>query len=190
MLIGSIDELTVDQVGLPSPVNGLTRYTDDTVALRRAFARFPSGLAAVSAEVAGVPHILVLSSFTVGVSENPPLVMFAIRKESETWQSLRDAPFVGVSILGAQLAQSVRQLAGSDVPTRLNGVRQTVAASGAIFLDHATTWLECSIQDVHAAGDHEIVVLRVAALRSDFESDPLIWHRSGFTTLASLGEAI
>ena len=163
----------------------LTQYTDDTAALRRAFAGFPSGVAAVSALIGIQPAVFVASSFTVGVSENPPLVLFAVRKASTTWQSLRTASAIGISVLGEQLAQSVRQLAGSDVSARLTGIQTTAVASGAVFLDHATTWLECSIDDVHTAGDHDIVVLRVRALRSDFDRNPLIWHRSGFTTLVS-----
>ena len=163
----------------------LTEYTNDTAALRRAFAGFPSGVAAVAAVVGAEPTVLVASSFTVGVSENPPLVLFAVRKASATWQSLLAAPTLGISILGEQLALSVRQLAGSDSSARLSGIETTAVSSGAVFLDHATIWLECVVNDIHAAGDHDIVVLRVGALKSDDDKSPLIWHRSGFTTLVS-----
>ncbi len=120
----------------------LVEYTNDTTALRRAFAGFPSGVAAVAALVDGTPTILVASSFTVGVSEDPPLVLFAVKKTSATWQSLAAVPVVGISILGEQLATSVRQLAGSDTSARLNGIQTSAAPSGAVFLDHATIWLE------------------------------------------------
>ena len=165
----------------------LTQYTDDTAALRRAFAGFPSGIAAVAAVVDDRPAVLVASSFTVGVSEDPPLVLFAVRKASQTWQALLPAAVLGISVLGEQLARSVRQLAGSNTSARLAGVQTTAVDSGAVFLDHSTIWLECVVHDIHGAGDHDIVVLRVLALKSDFDRSPLIWHRSGFTTLVSSG---
>lgn len=162
----------------------LTTYTDDTAALRRAFAGFPSGVAVVAALVDGEPAVLVASSFTVGVSEDPPLVLFAVRKASRTWLALRDAPALGVSVLGEQAADQVRQMAAADVAGRLRGVSTATAASGAVLLDSATTWLECEVYDVHAAGDHDIVVLRVRALRHDGDGRPLVWHRSDFARLA------
>ena len=55
----------------------ITPTSDDPSALRRAFSGFPCGVAALSAVVAGEPHVLVASSFTVGVSQAPPLVLFA-----------------------------------------------------------------------------------------------------------------
>ena len=53
-------------------------------ALRQAFGRFPSGIAALCAEIDGAPQGIVASSFTVGVSMDPPLVMFAVQNASRT----------------------------------------------------------------------------------------------------------
>lgn len=94
-------------------------------------------------------------------------------------------PVLGVSVLGEKLAGSVRQLAGPDIAARLEDVETTAASSGAVFLDDATIRLECVTENVHSAGDHDIVVLRVTALRTDLEKRPLIWHQSGFATLTS-----
>ncbi|HEV7826370.1 MAG TPA: flavin reductase family protein [Mycobacteriales bacterium] len=160
-----------------------TCHPADAAALRQAFAGFPCGVAAIAAELDGAPTVLIVSAFTVGVSQDPPLVLFAVQHSSTTWPDLRTAPTLGVSILGETHAEKARQLAGKDRHRRMAGVVSTTAPSGAVFLDGAPVWLECSVEDVHRAGDHDVVVLRVHALRDDSEHHPLVWHRAGFTTL-------
>jgi flavin reductase (DIM6/NTAB) family NADH-FMN oxidoreductase RutF len=161
----------------------LTPYATDVPTLRQAFAGFPSGVAAVAAVVDGRPTVLLASSFTVGVSQDPPLVLFAVQHSSTTWPDLSHAPHLGISVLGEVHAPVARQLAGRERERRLTGIRTTTSDSGAVFLDGAPVWLECTVDAVHRAGDHDVVVLRVSALRSDGDHHPLVWHRADFTTL-------
>ncbi|MCP2266034.1 flavin reductase family protein [Promicromonospora thailandica] len=157
--------------------------TQDPRAIRDTFARFPSGVAALAAVVDGDPTILVASSFTVGVSQDPPLVLFAVQRSSTTWPALATAPSIGVSVLGEQHAEKVRQLACRDKTRRFDGVRTRVERSGALFLEGAPVALECTTQDVYPAGDHDIVVLRVRGVETDAGQDALVWYRSRIMTL-------
>ena len=77
---------------------------DGTASIKQAFAQFPSGVAAFSAMVGFAPEVLVASSFTVGVSLEPPLVMFAVQKFSTTWPKLLRGLRLGVSVLAARKA--------------------------------------------------------------------------------------
>ncbi|CAN5403040.1 hypothetical protein BH09ACT1_BH09ACT1_21120 [soil metagenome] len=86
-------------------------YEADTNALRATFGRFPSGVAALAAVIDGEPTVLVASSFTVGVSMDPPMVMFAVQNSSTTWPVLATADHLGVSILADSHSTLVRQLA-------------------------------------------------------------------------------
>ncbi|MET2011757.1 flavin reductase family protein [Microbacterium chocolatum] len=166
-------------------LNPYSTDSADPALLRQAFSGFPCGVAALSAVVNDEPAVLVASSFTVGVSQDPPLVMFAVQKSSSTWPMLSTAQSIGVSILGADHAPITRQLASRDKAKRFLGVETHVSETGSVFLDRAPIWLDCSIEHVYPAGDHEIVVLRVTGLLSDFSHSPLVWHRSEFTTLAA-----
>jgi flavin reductase (DIM6/NTAB) family NADH-FMN oxidoreductase RutF len=161
----------------------LTPCTDPRQ-IRDTFSGFPSGLAALAAVVDDVPTVLVASSFTVGVSQDPPLVLFAVQRSSTTWPVLATAPAIGVSVLGAVHAGTARRLAGPDKSRRFDGVPTRVEPSGAVFLDGAPVLLECSTEHVYPAGDHEIVVLRVHGWETDFTQDALVWHRSRLTPLA------
>ncbi|MGL3198866.1 MULTISPECIES: flavin reductase [Curtobacterium] len=166
----------------------ITPYSDeapDTAALREVFSGFPCGVAALAAVVDGEPTVLVASSFTVGVSQTPPLVMFAVQRSSSTWPVLAGAPTIGVSVLGEAHADVTRQLASRNKASRFDGVRTHRTESGAVFLDEAPVLLECEVEHCYPAGDHEIVVLRVLGLHADFQHSPLVWHRSGFASLAA-----
>lgn len=160
-------------------------YMSDVDALREAFAAFPCGVAALAAIVDGEAQLLVASSFTVGVSQDPPLVMFAVQRSSTTWPVLARAESLGVSILGESHADKVRQLASRNKAGRFDGIDTHVTESGSVFLEGAAVWMDCAVENVHAAGDHEIIVLRVRGLRTEAAHRPLVWHRSAFTRLVS-----
>lgn len=159
-------------------------YLSDVSELREAFSGFPSGIVALAALVDGEPVVLVASSFTVGISQDPPLVLFAVQKSSTTWPQLSTAQSIGVSVLGEDHSVKTRQLAAKDKSSRLDGINTRATHRGAVFLESAPIWLECSVEHSYPAGDHQIIVLRVLGIKSDFQHNPLIWYRSSFTTLS------
>ena len=152
-------------------------------AVRQTFALFPSGVAAIAAEIDGVARVLVASSFQVGISADPPLVLFAVQRTSETWPLLRAAPRLGVSVLGEAHESAARQLA-SKVADRFSGIATETTGSGAILIDGAPVHLECSMEGETPAGDHEVVLLRVHALATDPAAAPLVFHGSTFRRLS------
>lgn len=151
--------------------------------LRRTFGHYPSGVAAVAAQVDDSELVLVSSSFTVGVSLDPPLVMLAVQHTSQSWTKLREAPSLGVSILSNQQGNLCRQLSGGDRRQRFSNVAVEKSESGAIFLGDASVWLECSIFAEHPAGDHNVVILQVHTQQVDHDLDPLVFHSSKFRSL-------
>lgn len=166
-------------------MTALKGFTSDHAEVKRAFAGFPSGVAAVSARVHGEPTVIIVSSFTVGVSLNPPMVSFAVQHTSTTWPVLSRADTIGVSVLGEEHSDKTRQLASPSKEGRFAGVETVQAESGAIFLEGAPVWLECAIEHRYPAGDHDIIVLRVLTMLTDDDHNPLVWHRQALKMLAS-----
>lgn len=101
-------------------------------ALREAFSHFPQGVVLIGAEVDGVPQGLVASTFTVGVSLDPPLVTFAVQHTSETWPLLRAAPRLGVSLMGRHQVDTTRRLASKDRDRRFDDVDIDIDGAGAL----------------------------------------------------------
>lgn len=155
----------------------------DQAALRKAFAQYPSGLAAIAAHVDGADQVLVVASFSVGISLSPPLVSFAVQRSSTTWPLLRQARTLGVSVLAAGQSGLCSQLAGKDKGARWNGVAIQRCDSGAVFIEDTALCLDCAIHAEHPAGDHVIVLLEVKSYCNTAAVEPLVFHGSRFRTL-------
>ena len=152
----------------------------DVAGLGRAFAAFPSGVTAVCALRDGVAVGMAASSFT-SVSLRPPLVSVSIARTSSTWPVLRKSPRLGVSILADDQDHIAVSLA-AKVADRFADLRVTYGADGALLIDNSCLWLECSVYDEVAAGDHEIVLLQILALNT-FDRAPLVFHGSAYRQL-------
>jgi flavin reductase (DIM6/NTAB) family NADH-FMN oxidoreductase RutF len=154
----------------------------DQAVLRRAFSAFPSGVVALCGVVDGAPQGMVASSF-VTVSIDPPLVAFCVQWTSTTWPQLEALPRIGVSVLGESHDVAARQIA-SKVGDRFADLTTTTTDDGAIFLDGAGAWLDCSVEQTVPAGDHGIVLLRMHALTLHDGIEPLVFSGSAFRRLA------
>ena len=166
----------------PSDQHGLETISSDPSDIRSAFGKFPSGVAALCAEIAGEPTGLVASSFSVGVSYEPPLVLFSVQNSSTTWPVLRQGGRIGVSILGSDHARECYQLA-SRKGDRFAGLDTRTTDLGALFIEGSSLWLDCEIYSETPAGDHTIVLLEVKSLKVSDDRDPLIYHSAAFRSL-------
>lgn len=54
-----------------------------------------------------------------------------------------------------------------------------------MLLHGAAAWLDCSVDQVVPAGDHELILLRVHALAVQTDVAPLVFHDSRFRQLAA-----
>jgi 3-hydroxy-9,10-secoandrosta-1,3,5(10)-triene-9,17-dione monooxygenase reductase component len=157
----------------------------DARSFRDALGRFATGVAFVTAVPDGEPAGLVVNTLT-SVSLAPPLISFCPSRSSLTWSRMRRAGRFGVNVLGRQHEPfAIRATpAGSD---RFAGVDWTLGPSGVPLLGDALASLECEIVAEHPAGDHWIVVGRVASLRVAQVNEPLVFFAGGFATARITG---
>lgn len=156
----------------------------DPVAVRQAFAHYPSGVVALISETGEELTGVVASSFTVGISADPPLVSVAIQRSSTSWPRLRDAVHIGVSVFSADQAGLARQMAGPDRAARFTGIDLVEDGSEARFIQGAAGWFDCVLFDEVPAGDHTIALLEVFGVQADPRKSPLVFHGSSFRRMS------
>jgi flavin reductase (DIM6/NTAB) family NADH-FMN oxidoreductase RutF len=162
------DDGSVPIVSVPSaPV--------DPGAVRGMFAQLPTGIAAVCAEWDGVPQGMVATSFSVGASFVPPLVVLSVQRDSRTWPRIAAATRLGVSVLAESNAAAVRRLASRE-GDRFAEVDVVRSEQGAIFVRGARLWLECRVVQQQELGDHLLVALEALGASSLPNAAPLIYH--------------
>jgi flavin reductase (DIM6/NTAB) family NADH-FMN oxidoreductase RutF len=154
--------------------------------LRRVFGAFPTGVTAVAGLADGSPLGIAASSFT-SVSLDPPVVSVCTARSSTTWPRLRHIPRVGISVLGVHQEDACRRLGGRGDDLRgadkFATLRWRATEGGAVFVEGASAWLECSVYREVTVGDHDIVLLLVHELDSDPAVAPLVFHGSRFRRL-------
>lgn len=151
--------------------------------LRSMFSLFPSGVAVLCALCDDAPLGMALSSYTT-VSLDPPLVSVCIQHGSSTWATIQKTTHFGLSLLNERQGPVCRQLSLKGVD-RFAGVDWQASTRGAVFIKEAVAWMECQIHHRFVAGDHEIIVLAVAAAHVERDDAPLVFHRSKFRKLES-----
>ncbi|MDY7100249.1 MAG: flavin reductase family protein [Actinomycetota bacterium] len=154
----------------------------DSAHFRRVLGHFPTGVTVVTAQPeGGAPVGMAVGSFT-SVSLDPPLVAFLPAKSSSTWPDIEKAGAFCVNVC----AQDHGELSGnfaSKKADKFEGVDwEPTAATGSPRLRDALAWVDCTIDAVHEAGDHWIVVGRVEGLDADAEGNglPLVFFKGAY----------
>jgi flavin reductase (DIM6/NTAB) family NADH-FMN oxidoreductase RutF len=159
--------------------------TFDVADFKEAMGRFATGVTVVTALEEGVPVGFTCQSF-VSLSLDPPLVALAPAKSSTSWPRIARAGSFCVNILADDQQAVCRGMAvsGGD---KFAGIEWHGAArGGAPVIDGCLAWVDCRVELIHDAGDHELVIGRVLDLGLA-PGAPLLFYKSAFATLCGAG---
>ncbi len=146
---------------------------------RDVMSRSPTPVTIVTATGEAGPQGIVIGSF-VSVSLEPPLIGFFVGRPTRMWQPMADADAYCVSVLAEdQAALSI--LFATQGADRFEIADWEPAGNGAPRLAGAVAWIEAAPYSVTEAGDHDLILLRVTALRPGRDTGPLVYHRGGYT---------
>jgi flavin reductase (DIM6/NTAB) family NADH-FMN oxidoreductase RutF len=145
-------------------------------AFRDCVGEFPTGVAVVTAEHEAVLTGMTLNAFA-SVSLDPLLVLISLGHGSRTlWATIESGRF-GVSVLGRDQAQIALDFAERGAPFPAQHVEHD--RDGYVTVRGAVAVLRCSVWQIFAAGDHDVVYGNVASIAHP-GGEPLIFYRGRF----------
>jgi flavin reductase (DIM6/NTAB) family NADH-FMN oxidoreductase RutF len=152
--------------------------------LRTVLRRFATGVAVVTTWDGDRPWGTTVNSFS-SVSLRPPLVLVAFDRERRIVPALRRTGRYAVNILGEGQRALSDCFAGGPTPSderdRLCGAEWRRGATGLPVLVDAIASLECTLVDIHPAGDHDLYLARVdSATAAGTDAMPLLYYEGRY----------
>jgi flavin reductase (DIM6/NTAB) family NADH-FMN oxidoreductase RutF len=156
--------------------------TFDLTQFKEAMSRFATGVTIVAGMEDGLPVGFTCQSF-MSLSIDPPFVAVAPARTSTSWPRIARAGSFCVNVLGDHQEDLCRGFAVSG-GNKFEGVAWHPApVSGAPVIEGSLSWVDCEVELVHDAGDHELIMGRVLDLGTA-DGAPLLFFRRQFATLA------
>ncbi len=141
--------------------------------------------------VVGVKQDAQINAFTATwltqVSFTPPLVALGIKKDSHSFEMIKQSRVFSVNVLGKDQKSIAEHFVkpASVVGEKLNGVRHRLGKTGAPVLEEALAYFECEVREIaNQLGDHALVIGEVveAGVHKDEPALTLMdtgWHYGG-----------
>jgi flavin reductase ActVB len=127
---------------------------------------------------------LTVSSFST-LSFDPPLVMFAIQHNANSYPSIVSSKAFGVSLLNIQQIEVARRFA-TKAPDKTANMTFEVGTSLPVpLISGSLAQIECLTNQIFISGDHAIVVGLVEAARTQ-QGEPLLYFARKFGSFTPL----
>jgi flavin reductase (DIM6/NTAB) family NADH-FMN oxidoreductase RutF len=150
---------------------------------RSVMGHFATGVTVVTVrQASGKPCGFTVNSFTA-VSLTPPLVLFCVDHQGESFQSVTQAEFFAVNFLADDQEEISRRFASKSAD-RFLGVPYADGLYGAPLLPGCLGSVECRKIAAHPQGDHTIIVGEVLEARAG-GGNPLLFYRGSYSRLES-----
>ncbi|MDE4142231.1 flavin reductase [Phaeobacter gallaeciensis] len=144
---------------------------------RRSLGEFATGVTVITTCVDGVNYGLTSNSFA-SVSLNPPLVLWSIKYESQSFPAFERCTHFAVNVLSDDQMDMSQRFARSG-PDKFDGIDWTPGVGGAPLLHNTTASFECSMSTTHSGGDHLILLGEVQNFRR-FDRQPLLFAKGRY----------
>jgi 3-hydroxy-9,10-secoandrosta-1,3,5(10)-triene-9,17-dione monooxygenase reductase component len=157
--------------------------TFDVTRFKDAMSRFTTGVTIVAGIEDGQPVGFTCQSF-VSLSIDPPFIALAPARTSTSWPRIARAGTFCVNVLADAQEELCRGFAvsGGD---KFEGVAwHPTAITGAPIIEGSLAWVDCAVELVHDAGDHELIIGKVLDLDLAEGGSPLLFFDRKFATVA------
>lgn len=155
--------------------------------MRTAMGAFASGVTIVSGIHEGEPVGFACQSFA-SVSLTPPLVLFCADHRGRAWPRIQESGRFNVSVLGEEQSDLCNRF-GSSRGLKFEGLDWDESPWGTPVFPDALLHVHCTVENVHTAGDHDVVIGRVQAMETPSpDTRPMIFFRGKFGVEQDLPE--
>lgn len=151
---------------------------------RQAMGYFPTGVTIVTTWDGEEPVGSTINAFC-SVSLEPPLLLVCLDLKNPIREAFERTGVFGVNFLPDHGQPIARRFARDPLTGRFAEFPWRAAPGGAPQLDDAPVFIDCATQDVHAAGDHLVIIGRGLRIDRRGEAAPLLYHRGRFPMLVA-----
>ena len=123
------------------------------------------------------------SAFTAAwmmqVSFDPVLLAFSINPKNRSYQLLKSSGLCTVNVLAQNQLSVAEHFGRSDIVDKMSGFEWQAAKSGVPVLSQSLVFFDCQVSQIMSAGDHEIIVCKVADAGFLNAGIPMLYQQTG-----------
>lgn len=150
-------------------------------AFRRTLGEFATGVAVITTSVDGVAYGMTSNSFA-SVSLDPPLVLWSIRRESQSFAAFEGCKHFTVNVLADDQIALSQHFAKSG-PDKFKSVAHARGRGEAPLLHDIAAALECRRTCAYEGGDH-LILLGEVEMFSRYDRAPLLFSKGRYAVTA------
>jgi 3-hydroxy-9,10-secoandrosta-1,3,5(10)-triene-9,17-dione monooxygenase reductase component len=147
---------------------------------KNALSKFATGITIITVDAGGELHGMTAAAFA-SVSLEPPLVLVCLEKSSRTQQLVRQTGKFAVNILSEEQDHISRKFSQRG-PKPFDSLAYRTGSNGSPLIEGAIGFLECTVERVVGAGDHDVVIGLVDACETN-EGNPLLYFNRDYRSL-------
>jgi flavin reductase (DIM6/NTAB) family NADH-FMN oxidoreductase RutF len=152
----------------------------DNARFRQVLGHLPTGVVIVTGLDAQAQPVGVTIGSFVSVSLDPPYVGFFIGK-SRSWPDIARGTLFCANVLSDAQTELCWRFAKDPVDgatNRFDGIQWQKSSNGLPILPGILASIECTVESVSPAGDHQFVLGRVTSLQTtDIANDAMIFYK-------------
>ena len=153
---------------------------------RQVLGQYPTGVCVVTAiHPDGEAVGMTIGSFS-SVSLEPPLVGFMPEQTSSSWARLRECGSEFCVNILSEGQEEIGRIIAARKRNKFDGLSWRRSPAGLPVLTDSCAFIDCAVQDVFHAGDHDIVIGRVLDLGVERPFLPLLFFRGGYGSFTPL----
>jgi 3-hydroxy-9,10-secoandrosta-1,3,5(10)-triene-9,17-dione monooxygenase reductase component len=152
----------------------------DSKKQRMIMGKFATGVTVAATAFEGETWGMTANAVT-SLSLDPPLVLLAVKRDSQSLQKFTQAGCYSLNILSADQEEISNRFAWLG-PKDFSGLEYTSAVTGAPILAGVIGWVDCKIVDILRGGDHDIFIGEIQD-GDCRDGHPLLYFAGGYARL-------